>query len=519
MSRTFLRAVPVLLLLSGAWPAQPAAVSRHLFFRVVLGPEVSKPVSGRLLLFLSKGTGAKIVDAGEGRPGDTYVAAREVESVSAGDSVEIDTDDVAFPNGFSILAPGDYQAQAVLDVHHSYAYSGRSPGDLMSPVVPLPHFSPGVSSEPVIPLNTTVQEATDAQEAAGAGHIERFHSPLLSRFWGRPITMRAVVLLPPGYDAHPRRHYPAVYYTHGFGGTLSSLQRTAARLLARMQNRQMPEMIWILLDESSPTGTHEFADSVNNGPWGQALVSEFIPHLEAAYRLDARPGARFLNGHSSGGWATLWLQVNYPKVFGGTWSTSPDPSNFHDFSGIDLYASHVNMYRTAEGKERPIMRMHGQVTGTWATLTRLEGVLGSYGGQVASFEWVFSPRGPDGRPMPLFNRVTGEVDPVVANAWTNFDISRIVAANWKRLGPDLRGKIHLIVGTEDTFYLDGPARKFQAVLKSLDANAHFTFLEGRSHFDVYKTGNDPQGLFDTISQEMYQSWRSTTAGTEKSPAN
>jgi len=99
----------------------------------------------------------------------------------------------------------------------------------------------------------------------------------------------------------------------------------------------MPETIWILLDESLPTGTHEFADSVNNGPWGTALTTELIPHLESRCHSDARAGARFLNGHSSGGWATIWLQVTYSRIFGGTWSTSPDPSDFHDFVGPDLY--------------------------------------------------------------------------------------------------------------------------------------------------------------------------------------
>lgn len=505
--RFFPRTSFALLLLSGALFAQPVAVPSHLFFHVVVGPEFGKPVSGRLLVFLSKGNGAKEVDATEGNPGTTYVAAKEVESVPPGGSVDIDTDGLAFPSGFSTLSPGDYQAQAVLDVDHSYPYSGRSAGDLISPVVSLPRLFPHTSRTPAITLNATVPEPP--QPSATAGQVEHFVSPVLSAFWGRPISMRAVVLLPPGYRSHPGKRYPAVYFTHGFGGNLKSLQRTAVTLLARMESKQMPEMIWVLLDESTPTGTHEFADSVNNGPWGQALVKEFIPYLELKYRLDARAGARFLNGHSSGGWATLWLQVTYPKIFGGTWSTSPDPGNFHDFSGIDLYASPVNLYRTANGKARPIFRMHGQVAATWETLARLERVQGTYGGQIASFEWVFSPRGQDGRPMPLFDRTTGEVDPQVARAWTKFDISRIVAANWPTIGPDLRGKIHLIVGTEDTFYLDGPAHKLQVVLDSLHANAHFTFLEGRSHFDIYKVGNDPRGLFDEISKEMYQSWRST----------
>ena len=44
------------------------------------------------------------------------------------------------------------------------------------------------------------------------------------------------------------------------------------------------------------TGTHEFADSVNNGPWGAALTTEFIPHLESKYRMDAKSNGRFLQG-------------------------------------------------------------------------------------------------------------------------------------------------------------------------------------------------------------------------------
>ena len=116
-----------------------------------------------------------------------------------------------------------------------------------------------------------------------------------------------------------------------------------------MVDHKAPPMICVLLDESLPEGTHEFADSVNNGPWGAALTKEFIPWLESKYHMDARPSGRLLNGHSSGGWATLQLQVNYPQVFGGTWSTSPDPSDFHNFTGPGLYAPHANLYHKADG--------------------------------------------------------------------------------------------------------------------------------------------------------------------------
>jgi len=95
-----------------------------------------------------------------------------------------------------------------------------------------------------------------------------------------------------------------------------------------MEEKKTPEMIWVMLLQASPTGTHEFADSANNGPWGKALTMELIPYLEKKYRMDARPNGRFLTGHSSGGWAAMWIQVSHPDFFGGTWPTAPDPGDF-----------------------------------------------------------------------------------------------------------------------------------------------------------------------------------------------
>jgi S-formylglutathione hydrolase FrmB len=263
-------------------------------------------------------------------------------------------------------------------------------------------------------------------------------------------------------------------------------------------------MIWVLLDESSPTGTHEFADSVNNGPWGEALTAELIPDLEARYRMDAKPSGRFLNGHSSGGWATLWLQTRYPTLFGGTWSTSPDPSDFHDFTGVDLYAPNANVYRRPDGSAYPLMRDHGKVLASLETFAELEAVLGAYGGQMSSFDWVFSPKGQDGRPEPMFDRVTGAVDPQVVAYWRDhYDIAYRLAHNWPALKPELDGKIHLIVGTADTFYLDGAAHKLQAVLDGLGAKSDFRYLPDRTHMDLYKIGDDPRGLLKVIAWEMY----------------
>jgi S-formylglutathione hydrolase FrmB len=271
-----------------------------------------------------------------------------------------------------------------------------------------------------------------------------------------------------------------------------------------MVEHNAPPMICVMLDESLPEGTHEFADSVNNGPWGSALTKEFLPYVESKYRMDARPNGRFLNGHSSGGWATLQLQVNYPQIFGGTWSTSPDPSDFHDFTGPDIYQPHTNLYRKADGSAWPIMRDHGEVQATLEQIAKLEVVLGPYGGQLASFDWVFSPKAPSGAPEPLFDRTTGDVDPQVASYWQDhYDLAHLVEANWAKNGGLLKGRVHLFVGTADTFYLDGPAHLFEARLKKLGADPHFTYIPDRTHFDLYKVGDDRMGLMWQIMSEMY----------------
>ncbi|MGC9291236.1 MAG: alpha/beta hydrolase [Acidobacteriaceae bacterium] len=495
-------------------PAQStsSATPQHLFFRVTLAPQYKGPVSGRLLVFAKPGNRPTDVDVDPFHPQIVSIAAKDVAFWQPGQSVDIDTDDLAYPQGFSHLKRGEYVVQAVLDVNLLYPYEGRTPGDLVSaPSLWDPNNGTGPQIElkrtlPPLPnkwLPATMTTEQKQAVVAATGPLD-FTSPLLTHFWGRTMRLRGWVVLPPGYKAHRKERWPTVYWTHGFGGTQHNVHPFAAMLYQRMAEGKMPPMIWVLLDESSPRGTQEFADSVNNGPWGKALTTELVPYLEHIYRMDARPSGRFLQGHSSGGWASLWLQVAYPKFFGGTWSTSPDPSDFHDFLGVDLYAPHANLYHQPDGTPYPLIRDHGKVLATLEQFAREEQVLGPYGGQMASFEWVFSPRGPGGRPEQMFNRATGDVDPEVVAYWQeHYDIAHRVAAEWPQIGPELRGKIHLYVGTADTFYLDGAAHRLDAVLQGLDADAHFTYLPDRTHFDLYRVGDDHFGLFDQMAAEMY----------------
>jgi S-formylglutathione hydrolase FrmB len=363
----------------------------------------------------------------------------------------------------------------------------------------VPDFDPGEPG-PYVP------DAMKQKYSAAKADIHRFDfvSPSLSRFWGRPITLRGWVVTPPEYSSQLAQRYPTVYWTHGFGGTLSSVHDVAVDRWDDMKTGKAPSMIWVGLDQTSPTGTSEFVDSVNNGPWAFALTSELIPELERRYRMDAKPSGRLLTGHSSGGWAALWLQVNYPKLFGGAWPTSPDPSDFHDFLGIDLYAPGANIYRKPDGTPWPLAREKDQMLVSFEDYTRREVVVGEYGGQLASFEWVFSPRGADGRPVPMFDRTTGAVVPDVIAYWKeHYEVAQYLRRHWQELKRDLEGKIHLTVGAADTFYLDGSAHRLETTMKGLGAKTDFRYVEGRGHFDLYGVDEDPWGLYKIIAREMY----------------
>src|SRR6185312_11477096 len=513
MRRKIVRPFAVaLLILVAAFVQRSRAEScpspQHPSFKVAIAEGLAKnPGSGRLLVMMSNqdGPAEKLAPNYGPDAHSVWIAAKEISNLAPQNPVTLDPDDLAYPDLFCKAPQGAYKIKVVLDVNHNFAYYyDSSDGDLIGTLAEQ-DFNP--SSSDTISITLTERQTDPPLQLPPNTELLDFVSPALSRFWGRPIHMRGAVVLPPSYKTG-KGHYPTVYWNHGFGGDLRRVVgRYPVSLSKDMETKRSPEMIWVLLEQASPTGTHEFADSVNNGPWGKALVSELIPYLEKKYRMDARPSGRLLTGHSSGGWASLWIQVSHPKFFGGTWPTAPDPGDFRNFTGPDLTKTPLpNFYRHDDGSPDMLIRMGGKDVQSLQDLAMQERVLGDYSGQLASFEWVFSPRGKDGRPMPLFNRDTGEIDPEVAAYWhEHYDIAYLLRTHWKEIGPQINGKIHLTVGTQDTFHLDEPARLLEQTIKDLGGKADFTYLEGRTHFDLYQGG-----LQQKIANEMYRVARPQT---------
>lgn len=308
-------------------------------------------------------------------------------------------------------------------------------------------------------------------------------SRLLAAFYGEPDSLVAAVVLPRSYATDTTRLYPTVYVFGGFG---SSLADVASGTTLRRYGLLRPgeEKVCVVVHHECRSGYHVFCDSPTNGPRERTFFEELLPFLEAHYRVRREPDLRFLMGQSSGAWAGLWLLLNYPDRFGGAYVGAPDPVDFTDFIGTDLYRPGANLYVDAAGREKslPPGPGPGERAGTITIrdLVALDRIIG-WGEQMRSFDATFGPRGADGRPRPLFDWASGRVDPIVAAAWRRHDLSRVVAGLDHRRAAALQGKIHVYVAEDDNFGLNRPVHSFERALRTARIAADIHYLPRGGH--------------------------------------
>jgi S-formylglutathione hydrolase FrmB len=489
--RSLLIALLALSVPSLTLPARTEAAP--LEFHLTFDPAVSKtPFTGRVYILLSR---RKINGLSSGinwfRPEPTF--ARDVKDWKPGETLALGKEALGYPVKLADLPRGTYFIQAVMDLDRGGRRFTRSNGNGYSLAVR--HELDPKTSGPVTLKIDQVYHAPAFRETDRVKLVD-VPSKLLTAFHGRPMRLRAGVILPESWAREKTRRYPVVYEIPGFGGS-----HTAAHFRRNFTKVGGVEMIWVMLDPECRLGHHVFADSANNGPCGRALIEELIPAIEQRFRGVGKPWGRFVTGHSSGGWSSLWLQVTYPDFFGGVWSTSPDPVDFRDFQRIDLYRPGVNMFRDAEGKRRPLARRGDKPILFYQDFSDMEVVMGR-GGQLASFEAVFSPRGEDGQPRKLWDRKTGAVDAEVARAWQRYDIRLVLERNWKTLGSKLAGKLHVYTGGKDTFYLEGAVKLLKASLEKLGSDAVVEIVPGKHHGNLVD-----RKMRQRIFREMAEQYR------------
>jgi S-formylglutathione hydrolase FrmB len=457
-------------LLVAAAPDEPKPLGFEITYTTDIYPG---PITTRVYVMLGSPLGSQAPRFGPDWFDPQPFFAVDVRDWKAGEALRIGPDACGFPGALRTLKAGDYAIQAVVRLNPDTHALGNGEGNAYGPVIKA-NLDPSLGG--VVALRVDQRVPPRTLEQTERVKLVDIPSPLLSAFHHRPIRHRAAVILPEG---DLKRKRATLYIIPGFGGD----HRGAPRFLSDRRKAYGEDLIRVVLDPDCGTGHHAFADSATNGPRGRALIEELMPYLEQTFPALAEPRARLLNGHSSGGWSSLWLQVTYPDSFGGTWSTSPDPVDFRNFQRIDLYAQDVNLFHDAQGNRRPIARKGDQPRIYFDSFSRMEDVQGE-GGQLHSFEAVFSPIDRDGKPRKLWDRLTGVIDPDVAKAWEVYDIRLILERNWKALAPKLAGKIHVVAGDLDTYYLEGAVKLLKESLQELGSDAVVEIVPGRDHSNL-----------------------------------
>jgi hypothetical protein len=316
----------------------------------------------------------------------------------------------------------------------------------------------------------------------------KMKSELLSDFWGEDVVLGANVLLPEGFGEHPEAKYPLMifhgHFPYDFGGfsekspnsnmlpTYSSrfdiegyniVQAQAAYdFYKKWVSKNFPRFIIIEIQHATPYYDDSYAvNSASQGPYGDAITYELIPHVEKMFRGIGEGWSRFTYGGSTGGWEALAVQIFYPDEYNGTFAACPDPIDFRAYTALNLYEDQNAYFYDSDfsQKLRPGRRDYlGNIGYTLYDDNRLEAVIGSKsrsGRQYDIWEATYSPMAEDGYPKRIWNKLTGEIDHEVAKYWRdNYDLRYIMERDWATLGPKLEGKINIYVGDMDNYYLN-----------------------------------------------------------------
>ena len=475
----------------------------------------AEPTDGRLLLILS------INDEREPRFQVSWDQTRtmqifgmDVDGLAPGQAAVMGDEAFGHPlRRLSDVPPGDYTAQIVLHRYDSFARAdghvlklpaswaagqrwNREPGNLYSTPAKV---SIGGESESIdIRLDRVIPPIEPPEDTKHVRHM-RIKSDRLSEFWGRDMYLGAHVLLPEGFDDHPEARYPLLifhgHYPADFGGFRPEppdpdleceyserfqldcynriQQQEAHDFYRRWISDDMPRVLIVEIQHANPFYDDSYAvNSANLGPYGDAITYELVPEIERRFRGIGEGWARFLYGGSTGGWEALAAQVFYPEEYNGAFAACPDPIDFRAYMLVDIYEDD-NLYleRGPFGAvERPGHRdALGRVNATLRDFNLQElakGTRSRSGDQFDIWEAVYSPVGEDGYPARLYDRLTGEIDPAVAEHWKKYDLGLILRQSWAELGPRLAGKIHLYVGDMDNYYLNNAVYLVEEFLES-----------------------------------------------------
>jgi S-formylglutathione hydrolase FrmB len=121
-------------------------------------------------------------------------------------------------------------------------------------------------------------------------------------------------MLPPSYDTDKNRRYPVLYLLHGLGENEQSLLRSGGfdTVQDLWEGKRIGEFIIV-----TPNAGQSFYINSRDGRvrYEAFLLQEFLPYVEANFRIRPGRASRAISGISMGGYGALHLAFRHPDLF------------------------------------------------------------------------------------------------------------------------------------------------------------------------------------------------------------
>ncbi len=201
-------------------------------FSVSFPKEVSaQPLDGRILLVLSTNPEDEPRNQIDDTPRSQMVFGLTVDGWKPGEAAVVDDAAFGYPvRSLKDVPPGEYTVQVVLNKYETFHRSdgktvkmhmdqgegqhwNSSPGNLYSKPRKITVTRGGAS----IPVSLTevIPPIPTPADTKYIRHI-KIQSDVLTKFWGRPMFVSAVVLVPEGFDEHPDARFPLMIFHDHF---------------------------------------------------------------------------------------------------------------------------------------------------------------------------------------------------------------------------------------------------------------------------------------------------------------
>lgn len=228
--------------------------------------------NGRMLVYIStKDTSEPRYQSGMDT--ESFVFGRNLSNLSASKPLILDGKSEWTKTGywsFDQIPNGTYFVQAVWNQSGDSESRSNVPGNLYSETVKI--IVDGKAAIANVELINVIEE----REVMEHSLVKTFtmQSDILTKWWRKPMTLTASVLLPNGYDKNATKGYAVRYNVAGYGGRYTRINRLAGNtsFMDWWESADAPQIITVFLDGEGPFGDSYQLDSDNSGPYGQALI-------------------------------------------------------------------------------------------------------------------------------------------------------------------------------------------------------------------------------------------------------